>query len=41
MSLRADLINIALRVFEKRRLRRTESTEELRRGFPRTARQPF
>jgi len=38
MSLRASLINISLRTFEKRRLRRTETPEELRRGFERSAR---
>ncbi len=41
MSLRARMINIALRLFEKRRLRRTEAPEELRRGFERSARLLF
>lgn len=37
MSLRARLINICLRMFEKRRLRRTDAPEQLRRGFERSA----
>ena len=36
-SLRARLINLGLRLFEKRRLSRTEAPEDLRRGFERSA----
>jgi acetyl esterase/lipase len=41
MSLRARLINVSLRLFEKRRLLNTEAPEDLRRGFERSARMLF
>lgn len=41
LSMRARAINLALRLFEKRRLTRTEAPEDLRRGFERSARLLF